>query len=382
MKELQEIIKAYEAVTRSGGTACFVTVVHTSGSTYRRPGAHMLIYDGRSTVGTISGGCLENDIVEKAKGVTFAGVPVLVTYDSTSPDDIVLGLGLGCSGVVHVLLERLTGKGGPDPLEAVSQCLRTRGGGAVAVVYKASGELNSQVGTRFVLYADSTMMSDLTDADLIARVREDCGALLPAGRSQSVSYQTPKGMADVLIEVVRPPLSLVLCGAGPDAAPVVQFANDLGWHVTLVDSRSAYLNHERFTGADRRVLSQPGEIADQLPLTDIDVAVIMTHNFNNDLQYLRSLLQSPVRYIGLLGPKSKAVRLLEQLGEEGFTPTKEQLARLYYPVGLDIGAESPEAIALAIVAEIQAVVTGHAGGLLRSRSGPIHTNSPRDAHLA
>ena len=342
----------------------------------------MLIYDGRSTVGTISGGCLENDIVEKAKGVTLAGVPVLITYDSTSPDDIVLGLGLGCSGVVHVLLERLPGKSRPDPLEAASHCLLTRGGGAVAVVYKASGELNGQVGAHYVLYADNSTTQDLTDADLSARVHEDCAALLPAGRSHSVSYHTPKGAADVFIEVVHPPLSLVLCGAGPDAAPVVQFANDLGWHVTLVDSRSAYLNHERFTGADRRVLSQPGEIADQLPLTDIDVAVIMTHNFNNDLQYLRSLLQSPVRYIGLLGPKSKAGRLLEQLGEEGFTPSKEQLARLYYPVGLDIGAESPEEIALAIVAEIQAVVTGHAGGLLRFRSGPIHTNPPRDAHLA
>jgi xanthine dehydrogenase accessory factor len=378
MKELQDLITAYEAVTRSGRSACFATVVNTSGSTYRRPGAHMLIPDDGPAVGTISGGCLENDLVEKAKGVTQSEVPTLVTYDSTSPDDIVLGLGLGCAGVVHVLLERLPRKNGLDPLESLSQCLQHRGG-AVASLYMASGDLRGQLGARYVLRADNTTACDLSDTDLIARIHKDCLALLPIGRSSSMSYPMPKGMAQVFIELVRPPLSLIICGAGPDAAPLVRFAKELGWRVTVIDNRTAFLNRDWFSLADQRVFSQPGQVVDQVLLTSDDAVVIMTHNYSHDFQLLKGLLSSPVRYIGLLGPRSKAGNLLQQLCDEGFTPTEEQLARLYNPVGLDIGAETPDEIGLAIVAEIKAVVTGHAGGLLRSRPGPIHNNLPHDA---
>jgi xanthine/CO dehydrogenase XdhC/CoxF family maturation factor len=338
----------------------------------------MLIPDNGPAVGTISGGCLENDLVEKAKGVMHPEVPTLVTYDSTSPDDIVLGLGLGCAGVVHVLLERLPKNNGLDPLESLSQCLRHRGG-AVASVYMASGNLGDQVGSRYVLRADNTTACDLSDADLVARIHKDCLALLPMGHSGSLSYPMPKGVAEVFIELVRPPLSLIICGAGPDAVPLVRFAKELGWRVTVVDNRTAFLNREWFSHADQRVFSQPGQIADHMMLTSDDAVVIMTHNYSNDVQLLRGLLSSPVRYIGLLGPRSKAAKLLQHLNDEGFTPTEEQLARLHNPVGLDIGAETPEEIALAIVAEIKADLTGNAGGLLRSKPGPIHNSPQRDA---
>ncbi len=382
MREIEEILKAYRGLSQSGGGAALATVVSTSGSTYRRPGAHMLIPASGTTEGTISGGCLENDLVERARTVMQSGTPMLVTYDSTSPTDIVLGLGLGCAGVVRVLLEPLPKRQGLDPLEVLSGCAQSRVNAAIAVVYRVSGGLSEREGARYVLRSDGVTAADLSDTGLTEHLRRDCGALLLSGPSRSVTYRTQRGEAEVFIEVVHPPLSLIVFGAGPDAVPLVRCGKELGWRVTLVDNRTAFLHQERFSLADQRVFSQPDKIADHISLTGNDVAVVMTHNFNQDFKLLRALFPSPVRYIGLLGPRSKAGDLLDRLREDGYTPTEEGLARFYNPVGLDIGAETPEEIALAIVAEIQAVVTSHGGGLLRSKQGPIHDMPSLESHRA
>jgi xanthine/CO dehydrogenase XdhC/CoxF family maturation factor len=161
-------------------------------------------------------------------------------------------------------------------------------------------------------------------------------------------------------------------GAGHDAMPVVRLAKDLGWHVTLVDHRPAYATVERFPDVDRIVIGSRTDAASQLALDRDTLALVMTHNYLRDLEWLEMLLPSPVRYLGLLGPRRRTDQLLADLGEKGIAPSADQLGRLYAPVGLDIGSEGPAEVAMSILAEMQAVMTRHRGGHLRERKRPIH----------
>ena len=182
--------------------------------------------------------------------------------------------------------------------------------------------------------------------------------------------------------MIVPPVSLVIFGAGPDAIPLAGFADNLGWTVTVIDARSAFLRRDRFPRVDDMILIDPDKVADHISFTGEEAVVVMTHNFNHDYELLKTLFASPVHYIGLLASKGKAGELLQKLRDEGFPPTDQQLARLYTPVGLDIGGETPEQIALAIVAEIQAVVTGRSGGFLRSQNVATHRTMRATQHRA
>ena len=379
MRELENIITAFRQIKQKGGSACLATIVKTQGSTYRRPGARMLLTEGGEVIGTISGGCLETDLLDKAKCVFSSGEPTLVTYDSTSSDDIVWGFALGCTGIVHVLLERLPQSGKLDPFDALAQCLDYRKDCVCATLFRVTGGWKSPIGSRLFLYNNDMFASDIVDIDLVKALHNSCKSVKAAGESSVEGYRLPAGTAEAFIEVMRPPTSLLIFGAGVDAIPLARFAKDLGWHVTLVDGREAFLQTTRFPCADRLVLAHPNEILSRMSPNDHDVAVVMTHNYNHDLQIVKNLLPSPLRYIGLLGPKSKGEMLLRQLQTDGCTMTEEDNARLYCPAGIDIGAETPEEIALAILTEIQAVLTEHTAGFLRQRAGPIHSTSATPA---
>jgi xanthine/CO dehydrogenase XdhC/CoxF family maturation factor len=221
-------------------------------------------------------------------------------------------------------------------------------------------------------HPDGTVKSDIEDTALLAQIREDAQKALDNNRSTVKVYPLPLGKAEVFIEVIQPPVPLMIFGAGHDAVPLVRLAQELGWYVTVVDSRQADATRERFPSADEVILSRPESIGDRIGLDNRTVAVVMTHNYLHDLEILKTLLLSPVRYLGILGPKSRTGKLLQDLQEQGITPTENQLQHLYSPVGLDIGADTPEEIALSIVAEIQGVLANHSGGSLRNKLGPIH----------
>jgi xanthine/CO dehydrogenase XdhC/CoxF family maturation factor len=223
-----------------------------------------------------------------------------------------------------------------------------------------------------MLHPDNTVTSEIGDSKLALAITEDAFAVLRNGRSNVKIYRLSAGSAEVLIEVIQPPTPLVIFGAGHDAVPVARLAKELGWHVSVVDSRPAYATPERFPLADVVILTRLEATLERVSIDSRTVAVVMTHNYLHDRKLLQTLLPSPLRYLGLLGPKSRAERLLQELRQEGFVPTNEQLCRLYSPVGIDIGADTPEEIALAIVAEIQAVIANRSGGLLRDRKGSIH----------
>ena len=212
--------------------------------------------------------------------------------------------------------------------------------------------------------AEGVTVHDIADSELAAAIADRAADVAEAGRSDSASV----GPADVFFEAVRPPLSLVVCGAGADAVPVVAVAHQLGWHVTVCDPRGPTAPRSRFPLADEVIVCPPGEVA----LESGGAAVVMSHNQDDDRRFLRSLLASPVGYVGVLGPRRRTDALLRDLADAGFTPTPEQLARLHAPVGLDLGADTPAEIALAIVAEVRAALAGRAAGFLRDKPGPIH----------
>ena len=296
MHELDRINLALTDAADRGEAALLVTVVEVDGSTYRGAGARMVVRADGSTVGAVSGGCLEADIVARAADLLAAGAPDLVRYDTRATDDVVLGLGLGCQGVIDVQLDPLSG-------EALRQ----------AIVQIA--ELRSQLAVR-----------------------------------------------------------ILVCGAGSDAIPLVGLAATLGWLVTVVDHRPSFATADRFPEAERVLClnaeRDAGALAAMVALDRFDAAVVMAHAATHDRANLHELLAAgALRYIGVLGPRRRTVELLE--GVAGLAADKLP-PNVYAPVGLDLGAETPDEIALSIVSEIAAVLANRTGQSLRDRSGPIH----------
>ncbi|HEX2269932.1 MAG TPA: XdhC family protein [Pyrinomonadaceae bacterium] len=365
MSETQNIVNAFRRLA-PGQRAALATIVSLEGSSYRRPGARMLITDSGETTGVLSAGCFEQDVCERARKVILTGEPVLVKYDTTTDDDIVWGLGLGCNGVVHVLIEPTTNKHGL--MQLLEECAESDSAAAIATVFRSS---NKSLGATAFLYADGTV-----DGQFVApSIFEDLREVVRNGKSAIKRYEIADGYLDVFLEVVRPPARLVIFGAGHDAMPVVRLAKSLGWHTSVVDTRARAASLERFKEADAVWLCRPEDVSKQVPLSERTAVVLMTHNYLHDLELLRQLLAFRLRYLGCLGPKKRTERLLLDLSAEDTWFVRANLSRLHAPVGLDIGAETAEEIALSIVSEIQAVLSERPGAALRDREGSIHARS-------
>ncbi|MGZ8231807.1 MAG: XdhC family protein [Burkholderiales bacterium] len=369
MKELEKIVNEAQAARAAGRTAALATVVGIEGSAYRLPGARMLIVDDRWVAGSISGGCLEDDVVLRAREAVAENEASTATYDTTSDDDVVFGVGLGCKGIITILIEPVSLAGsGVDFIAFAKRCLDERVTGAAATVIRTEGTTSVRIGSRLVSRAGA-VQSDIAHATLEAKI---ITALPGLEGASLIRLQLEGGAAFVFVERIDPPTPLIVFGAGHDAMPVVRLAKDLGWHVTLVDHRPAYATPERFPDADRIVVGTPAEVFARLTLDAGALALVMTHNYLRDLELLGRLLPSPVRYLGVLGPRRRTDQLLADLKEKGVEPDSAQLERLYAPVGLDIGSEGPAEVAMSILSEMQAVMTRHRGGYLRERKRPIH----------
>lgn len=380
MNNLQAILEVFQVTRQRSEPAFLVTVVNTQGSTYRRPGARMLMTQSGETIGMVSGGCLEQDILEHTRQMS-RGEAIVVTYDSTAEqEDILWGFGLGCNGIVQVLIECLL----PDTcnsLTVLEECWRgssasqsVRTPAVLASILQSEGAQTSiSPGTCLALTPDKLIVFDQSHSDLVTAIGTDAQAVLHQQQSILKSYDLPTGTVQVLLEFVPPPTVLTIFGAGQDAVPVVQLAKLLGWQAIVADCRANSASHDRFALADQVILTRRERLPEFQPLIDrSSAAVVMTHNYLDDLEVLRSLLPSAVPYIGVLGPKRRAERLLRDLQTEA-TYSNAQIEKLHAPIGLDIGADTPDAIAMSIVAEIQAVLAHRTGGFLKHRSVPIHS---------
>jgi xanthine dehydrogenase accessory factor len=366
MSELSAILAAYSV----NEPAFLATVVQTSGSTYRRAGARLLMQQGVN-VGLVSGGCLEADILAHTEQMSTDAI--VVTYDHAAPADIIWGFGLGCNGMVQVLIERLAPTA-IDPLQFIQHCFDHQQIGVVATVFQSSAEI--PIGSRLLLYPDGQLQHNLADATLQAAIAQDAQALYHASQAKSTQvkhYELASGSVGVLLELIQPPLSLIIFGAGADALPVAQFAKQLGWMVTIVDCRANEATAERFAIADQVIPARREKLADQVKVDQKTIAVVMTHNYFDDSEILKHLISKTVSYIGVLGPKKRTAQILQALQTQEQLDLTE-LTQLHAPIGLDIGADTPEAIALAVIAEIQAVVANRPAGFLKHRQGPIHNS--------
>jgi xanthine dehydrogenase accessory factor len=377
MKELELIGREVEKLRAAGKSAALATVVSIEGSSYRLPGARMLIAGTDWMAGSVSGGCLEGDVVLRAREVLEKNQPLVVTYDTTSDEDIVFGVGLGCRGIIKVLIEPVTPqRADADLVDFIKRCIDGRQTGVVATVIGVDGKTGAQPGSRLVRDASGDVKADIADAALKSAVEAYVERIQTSGVSHSTRFDLANGRAEIFVEIVRPPLPFVIFGAGHDALPAARLAKELGWHVTVVDHRAAYATVERFPLADEVIIASPREIPGRVRLDSETVTLVMTHNYLRDLELLKILLPSPVRYVGLLGPKRRADELLAELERQSISATPEQRRRLYAPVGLDLGAEGPEGVALSILAEIQAVIAEREPGHLRERRGSIHGLEP------
>jgi xanthine dehydrogenase accessory factor len=379
MKELRRIAEAWADLRTRGEPALLATVVETAGSTYRRPGARLLMSQDRWLAGGISGGCLEGEVLKKAWWRTREG-PVVLSYDSTNTDDeLSWSFGLGCNGRVEVLQERLLPESTPThPLDFLVRCLQRRRPGVMGVVFRVGRTGAARVGERLLLDEDG-VRSDVKDSALREKLRTDAEVALRDGRSRVHRYGNGEAAVDALVEFVRPPRPLFVFGNGQDAVPLVRMAAELGFFVTLVANRPSGVPPEAFRDADVFLTATPETASAKLSLSPESAAVVMTHNLLQDRGFLRFVLESPCAYVGALGPRARTEQMLSELQQQGFVLGESHRRRLHSPTGLDLGGEQSEEIALAILSEVLADASAREGASLRLRGGPIH---PRAAEQA
>ena len=373
MKELHEIIKAYDAATKVGKASVLATVVHLEGSSYRRPGARMLVLEDGMMIGAISGGCLEGDALKKALLTFTEKKSRLVTYDTSDEDDVNVGIQLGCEGVIQVLFEYIDPANALNPIELLRKATAKRQQVVVVTLFDLTDKKNNQIGTCLVKQQSGEITAVIPQAALKELIEQDVDKAILNGRSLFTNYALLDVSYNAFIECILPPISLVVVGAGNDAISIMQIATVLGWEVKVVDGRHTHAKAERFINACQVLVSKPESALQQISIDNRTCFVLMTHNYQYDLQMLKALLATQVKYIGVLGPKKKLVKMLDALKQEGVMLTDELLARIYGPTGLDIGAETPEEIAVSIIAEIQAAFTGKEGTMLKWKQDQIHS---------
>lgn len=373
MHEFRKIIGAYERVDFSQRKAALATVVRVKGSSYRRPGARMLMTDDGRWTGAISGGCLEGDALRRARQAILHDCPSVVVYDTMDEDAGSLGVGLGCNGIIEVLIEPIHPEKNDNPIAMLASALHPSEATVLATVFAVEGHSSVQLGAQLLRQSDGEIMGNLTDDALRTQLLEAIELAFETDKSLIKQYQWEEASAEVLLEVIHPGIHLMVFGAGYDVAPLVRLAKNVDWHVTVTDDCIAHAIPKRFPEADAVVYAPRETILEHLAPNRFTAVLLMSHNFIYDLAILKDLITTQASYIGILGPKKRGDKLLLELQNSGLTIPADVRSRIYSPVGLDIGAETPEEIALSVVAEIQARFNGKAGGLLRGKSGPIHT---------
>jgi xanthine dehydrogenase accessory factor len=373
MKEILDIIAAYQLASREGKRMALATVVHVEGSSYRRPGARMLVTDDGMLTGAISGGCLEGDALRKALLVINQQQNKLVTYDTSDEDDAKFGVQLGCNGIVHILFEPINPGMDIHPVHLLQELSAKRQDGVLVTLFSLSHPQLTVPGTCLLVLPETAVSEHISTDQYGPELLADANHAMLTKKSFISDYLFGEHLLSAFVEFVRPPVSLIIAGAGNDAFPLDAIAGILGWQTTIVDGRASHASLQRFPKAGRVLVAKPDEVLPQIEVDDQTVFVLMTHNYNYDLALLKNLLkQDRVCYIGSLGPKKKLERMINEMKGEGIRLSTAQLDRIFGPVGLDLGAETAEEIALSVAAEIKKVLAETSGLSLRDKQEPIH----------
>lgn len=357
-QEMGHIVDRFLDLGRHGRSAAIAIVTAIDGSAYRRPGAKLLVDDQGGVLGGISGGCLEEDVRQVGLAVIQSGQTRVLSYDTSADDTTVFGFGLGCGGRIEVLVMPLApvlASGVFTQLEdelekdeplALSVCVEDGGRGG-ALLASPRGHLAGTLG-------DPSLDEGTTVA---------AQAALDAKRPQRQAV----AQRQVFTEVLRPPPKFLVCGAGDDARPLVELASSIGFRVFVADHRGGFLTAERFPAAHRLLKLRPQHPSADLPSDRSTYAVVKTHAFQHDRAWVERLLAGEAPYIGVLGPRSRVQKILAELGAQGE-------GRVFGPVGLDLGADGAEQVALSVVAEVLALYSHRKPRHLREREGALHVD--------
>jgi xanthine dehydrogenase accessory factor len=343
----RHLLHSFHAWRTAAEPLVLATVYETAGSTYSKAGHRILLAGSGDYRGLVSGGCLEGDLAERSRAVIASGKAAAVTYDLRDSADELWGLGIGCNGLLRVFLQPLLTTNDYQPFGAIAECLAGARRAGVATIIESE---RPDVAIGATAVADESAERLFGAADAAATVLRGAGHA--ALRSDSAHLVSDRGCR-ILYAPVQPTPKLLVLGAGLDAIPLVSMAAELGWFVTVADHRPGYVARAGFERAERVLLVEPERLAAALPLGDFDAIVVMSHHLATDRRYLAQLASVDSRYLGVLGPRARRDRLLDDLAD--VAPRLGE--RLKGPVGLDIGADSPESIALSILADLQATLS-------------------------
>lgn len=376
MSELQRLLTAYDKQHSTKNPCALATVTEVEGSSYRRPGARMLVTDDGHLTGSISGGCLEGDALRRARRVMLTGKSEIIVYDSTDiEEDLQHGAQLGCEGTIHILLESVDYSDTDNPVELLRKTSRQDNAVVLITILSAKNSIRDLVGKRLLITNNNEQQINLTgDFSADQLILNDALEILNSGQSVTQNYFVDQETARIFLEVILPAPQLTVYGAGNDAQPLVRMAVGLGWRVHILDGRSPQATVQRFPEAESVQVVKLADLEKQH--FSPGYAVLMSHNYHYDYAVLKQLASfNPVNYIGILGPRKKTDRLLDDLKQAGIELNEEQNERLYGPVGLNIGAETAEEIAVSVMAELLAVRHKCKAGFLRELDGPIHNRN-------
>jgi xanthine/CO dehydrogenase XdhC/CoxF family maturation factor len=365
MKEIKRILHIYDQIDLSQRKLALATVVYVEGSAYRRPGARMLISDDGRWEGAISGGCLEGDALRKARQVILDGRSTVVRYDTMDDDANSLGVGLGCNGIIDVFIEPIDPTDTFNPIALLRDFVQRRDQRVIATVYRSDAATTLSAGTRFVCMDKS---GDAIPVWLL----NDVETVMDLGKPLTTTYLLDGGFVDVFIERIDPGIELVIFGAGYDTIPLTNLATEIGWQVTITEDCIAHLSPKRFPQATCMLYADAAVVTQKITITDRTAAVLMSHNYKYDLAVLTNLLATSVPYIGVLGPRKRYEKMQTEWRRAGQHFSPQVLNQVHSPIGLDLGAETPDEIALSILAEIKAFFSQRTGGFLKEKVGPIH----------
>jgi xanthine dehydrogenase accessory factor len=362
VKEFKVIVNEYKKIDLTQRKSALATVVQVRGSSYRSPGARMLITDDGRWLGSISGGCLEGDALRKARQVMNDQQPITVTYDTNEESNQNLGINLGCNGIIDVLIEPAS-----NVIQLFEQFIGSSEPLALATIFSESGRAD-----KLLINHDQKEIHSFQDAELNQKVKKDLSELFVTKKSAVKKYFHRGKEIEIFLEFIQPSLKLILFGAGVDARPVSQLAKSMGWDVEVTDECIAHIAPIFFPAADKISLCQREFVDRDFIITPYTACVLMSHNYEYDRDVLKKLIDSPASYIGIMGPRKRFDKMVKELKDQGIQMDDHDLSRIYSPIGLDIGAEAPDEIALSLIAEIQTKFSNRTAGFLKDRVVPIH----------
>jgi xanthine dehydrogenase accessory factor len=349
---MMDLLPHVEAWHAAGEQVALATVIRVAGSAPRPVGAKMIVSSAGRMAGSVSGGCVETTVYEEMMDVLAGGTARTLHFGIT--EDMIWDVGLACGGTIDVFVQPLD----PQIMAAFRRCVEE--GQPVALTIVVTGEPLGQSA----LVSPAALVTGLDDGRLTAIAQQVLEARTETGAIHAVAPGT-----EIYVEPFLPPPVLIVIGGVHIAIPLVRFAKELGFHIVVADPRARFANRERLPEADEVLVEWPDEALAHLDVDDSSYIVLLTHDPKIDEPTLAAALKTGAAYIGAIGSRKTHADRFERMARWGITP--EQLARVYAPIGLDLGGRTAEETALSIIAEVVAVRNGRSGGSLRNASGPI-----------